>query len=62
MKVRVHATVWLILFVGGFLLEFVPKYLKNRNLQSQLKAPQKTIDELKAQLQMSELRDQANLM
>ena len=62
MKVRVHATVWLILFVGGFLLGFVPEYLKNRNLRSQLEAPQKTIDELRAQLQMSELRDQASLM
>ena len=59
---RVHATVWLILFVGGFLLGFVPEYLKNRDLRSQLEAPQKTIDGLRAQLQMSELRDQASLM
>jgi hypothetical protein len=62
MKMRGHATVWLILFVGGFLLGFVPEYLKNRDLRSQLEAPQKTIDELRAQLQMSELRDQASLM
>jgi hypothetical protein len=59
---RVPATVWLILFVGGFLLGFVPEYLKNRDLRSQLEAPQKTIDELRVQLQMSELRDQASLM
>jgi len=62
MKIRVHATVWLILFAGGFLLGFVPEYLKNRDLRSQLEAPQKTIDGLRAQLQMSELRDQASLM
>ncbi len=62
MKMRVHATVWLILFAGGFLLGFVPEYLKNRDLRSQLEAPQKTIDGLRAQLQMSELRDQASLM
>jgi hypothetical protein len=62
MKMRVHATVWLILFAGGFLLGFVPEYLKNRELRSQLEAPQKTIDGLRAQLQMSELRDQASLM
>src|SRR5215831_2782160 len=62
MKMRVHATVWLILFAGGFLLGFVPEYLKNRDLLSQLETPQKTIDGLRAQLQMSELRDQASLM
>jgi hypothetical protein len=62
MKMRVHATVWLILFAGGFLLGFVPEYVKNRDLRSQLEAPQKTIDGLRAQLQMSELRDQASLM
>jgi len=61
-KMRVHATVWLVLFVGGFLLGFVPEYLKNRDLRSQLETPQKTIDGLRVQLQMSELRDQASLM
>ena len=60
-KMRVHATVWLVLFVGGFLLGFVPEYLKNRDLRSQLETPQKTIDGLRVQLQMSELRDQASL-
>jgi hypothetical protein len=59
---RVHATIWLVLLIAGFLLGFVPQYLKNRDLRSQLEAPQKTIEELRAQLQMSELRDQAGLM
>src|SRR5262252_7131098 len=59
---RVHATVWLVLFAAGFLLGFIPEYRKIRDLRSQLEAPQKTIDGLKAQLQMSELRDQASLM
>ena len=61
-KMRVHATIWLVLLIGGFLLGFIPEYLKNRDLRSQLETPQKTIDGLRAQLQMSELRDRASLM
>jgi len=38
-------------------LGFVPEYLKNRNLQAELQNPQKMIDGLKQQLQMSDLRD-----
>ena len=59
---RGRITFWLILFIGGLLLGFVPEYLKNRELQAQLENPKKTIDELNLQLKMSELRDQASLM
>jgi uncharacterized membrane-anchored protein YhcB (DUF1043 family) len=59
---RARISLWLILLIGVFLLGFVPQYLKNRDLQSQLESPRKTIEELKQQLQMSELRDQASLM
>jgi hypothetical protein len=59
---RVHITLWLVLLTGGFLLGYVPEYLKNRDLQAQLQDPQKTIDALKLQLQMSELRDAASMM
>src|SRR5215471_9877309 len=60
--IRFHITLWLVLLIGGFLLGFVPEYLKNRDLRSQLESPQKTIDALKLQLQMSELRDAASLV
>jgi hypothetical protein len=60
--IHVHIAVWLILLVGGFLLGFVPEYLKNRDLTAQLEAPQKTIDTLKSQLALGELRDHAGLM
>src|SRR5262244_3767720 len=53
---------WLILFISGFLLGFIPEYIKNRDLQSQLENPRKTIEALNLQLQLSELRDQASLM
>src|SRR5438094_6626911 len=59
---RVHVTLWFVLLIGGFLLGFVPEYLKNRNLQAELQNPQKMIDGLKQQLQMSDLRDAASLM
>ena len=59
---RVHVTLWLILLTGGFALGFVPEYLKNRDLQAELQNPQKTIEVLKLQLHMSELRDAASLM
>src|SRR5207237_9877899 len=59
---RVHITLWLVLLIGGFLLGYVPEYFKNRDLQAQLENPQKTIDALKLQLQMSELRDTASMM
>ena len=57
---RVHVTLWFVLLIGGFLLGFVPEYLKNRNLQAELQNPQKMIDGLKQQLQMSDLRDAAS--
>lgn len=60
--IRVHVALWVILLLGGFLLGFVPEYLKNRDLQAQLQNPRKTIDALKLQLQMSDLRDAASLM
>ena len=60
--VRGRIILWLILFIGGFLVGFVPEYLKIRDLRSQLEDPRKTIDALKLQLQMSDLRDQASLM
>jgi hypothetical protein len=59
---RARISLWLVLLMGAFLLGFVPEYLKNRDLRSQLESPKKTIEELKQQLQMSELRDQASLM
>ena len=59
---RVHVSLWLVLLIGGFLLGFVPEYLKNRDLRLQLQNPQKTIDALKLQVQMGELRDVASLM
>lgn len=58
---KVHVTLWLVLLASGFLLGFVPEYLKNRDLQGQLQNPQKTIDTLTLQLQMSDLRDAASL-
>jgi hypothetical protein len=59
---RGRFTFWLVLFIGGLLLGFVPEYLKNRDLQAQLENPRKTIDALNLQLQLSELRDKASLM
>ena len=60
--IHIHLTLWVILLVGGFLLGFVPEYRKNRELASQLESPLKTIDALKLQLQLGELRDNAGLM
>ena len=59
---KVHVTLWVVLLVGGFLLGFVPEYSKIRELQTQLESPQKTIDALKVQIQMDELRDAIGLM
>src|SRR5262245_61783784 len=59
---RVHVTIWIVLLVGGFLLGFVPEYLKNRELRTQLQDPQKTIASLKLQAQLAELRDTASLV
>ena len=60
--VRVHITLWVVLLAAGFLLGFVPEYLKNRELRSQLETPQKTIDALTLQIRMGEVRDAAALM
>ena len=59
---KVHITLWIILFAGGFLLGFIPQYLKNRDLQSQLESPKKTIDELTLRVDEGEIRDFASLM
>src|SRR5437773_1957561 len=59
---KVHLALWLVLAAGGFLLGFIPEYQKNRELQIQLESPKKTIDALKLQVQMGELRDVAGLM
>mgnify|MGYP001428686366 CR=1 FL=1 len=59
---KVHGTLWVVLLIVGFLLGFVPEYQKNREIQAQLQNPQKTIDALKLQVQMSELRDAVSLM
>jgi hypothetical protein len=59
---KVHFTLWVFLFVGGFLLGFIPQYLKVRELERLLVGPQKTIDTLELRVQMSELRDLASLM
>jgi hypothetical protein len=60
--IHVHLALWVILLVGGFLLGFVPEYRKNRELTAQLESPLKTIDALKLQLELGELRDDAGLM
>jgi hypothetical protein len=60
--IHVHIALWVILLVGGFLLGFVPEYRKNRELAAQLESPLKTIDALKLQLELGELRDDAGLM
>lgn len=60
--IHVHLALWVILLVGGFLLGFVPEYRKNRELAAQLESPLKTIDALKLQLQLGELRDHVGLM
>ena len=58
---KVHVSLWIILLAGGFLGGFVPEYLKNRELRTELENPQKTIEALKFQVQMGELRDLASL-
>jgi hypothetical protein len=58
---RVHVTLWLVLLIGGFLAGYIPEYLKNRDLRAELENPQKTIDSLKLQLQLGELRDYASM-
>ena len=60
--IHVHIALWVILLAGGFLLGFVPEYRKNRELAAQLESPLKTIDALKLQLELGELRDDAGLM
>jgi hypothetical protein len=60
--IHVHIALWFILLVGGFLLGFVPEYRKNRELAAQLESPLKTIDALKLQLELGELRDDAGLI
>ena len=60
--IHVHLALWVILLVGGFLVGFVPEYRKNRELAAQLESPLKTIDALKLQLELGELRDDAGLM
>jgi hypothetical protein len=62
MKIKVQITLWIVLLAGGFLSGFIPEYLKNRELQRSLETPQKTIDALKVQVQLGELRDLAGLM
>jgi hypothetical protein len=59
---RVHITLWIVLLAGGFAGGFIPEYLKNRELRAELQNPQQTIDALKLQLQMSEVRDAVSLM
>src|SRR5215831_8834858 len=58
---RVHVTLWLVLLISGFLGGYIPQYLKNRDLRAELENPQKTIDSLRLQLQLGELRDDASL-
>jgi len=60
--IHVHLALWVILLVGGFLLGFVTEYRKNRELAAQLESPLKTIDALKLQLDLGELRDDVGLM
>jgi len=59
---RVHITLWIILLAGGFAGGFIPEYLKNRELRAELQNPQTTIDALKLQVQLGDLRDAASLM
>ena len=60
--IRFHIGLWIVLVIIGFLLGFVPEYQKNRDLQTQLQDPQKTIAALQLRVQMGELRDAASLM
>jgi hypothetical protein len=60
--IHMHIALWFILLGGGFLLGFVPEYRKNRELAAQLESPLKTIDALKMQIELGELRDDAGLM
>ena len=60
--VRSRVILWLVLLIGAFLAGYVPEYLKNVDLRTQLENPRKMIDALKLQLQLSELRDLASLM
>jgi len=59
---RVHVTLWIVLLLGGFAGGFIPEYLKNRSLRAELQNPQQTIDALKLQLQLGEVRDAVSLM
>lgn len=59
--IRVHVTLWLVLLIAGLAAGFIPEYLKNRELRSELENPQKTIDALNLQIQLGELRDTASL-
>ena len=62
MKAKAHFTLWVVLLLGGFLVGFVPEYMKNRDLRAQLQEPQKIIDALRLQAQLGQLRDAASLM
>ena len=62
MKTSGRITLWAILLIGTFLLGFVPEYLKNRELRSQVQDGQKTLDGMQLQVQLGQLRDAANLM
>ena len=62
MKTSGRIALWAILLIGTFLLGFVPEYLKNRELRSQVQDGQKTLDGMQLQVQLGQLRDAANLM
>jgi hypothetical protein len=59
--IKVHFTLWVVLLLGGFLIGFVPEYSKNRDLRTQMENPQKTIDALRLQIRLDELRDEIGL-
>jgi len=59
---RVHLALWVVLVGVGFLLGYIPEYLKNRDLRALLADPQTKIDSLELRVQMSEIRDLASLM
>jgi hypothetical protein len=62
MKTRGRIILWVVLVLGAFLLGFVPEYLKNRELRSQVQDGQKTLDGMQLQVQLGQLRDGAYLM
>jgi len=59
---RNRLILWLILLVIGFLVGFVPQYLKSQQFQQQASAAAKQLQSCQAGEQLSQIRDNAALM